>query len=101
MDARPERLTERPRDPRPDARVPLRAVVEEPGREHVAVRHAGAPQGGDDVEAVAAVGDVHGVEQGQLRGPQPGRQRCPLIGTHAGGEVPQELAALTRPPGHR
>jgi len=74
--------------------------VQQARREHVAVGHAGPPQRGDDVEPVAPIGNVHGVEQLQLRGPQPRRQRGALCGAHAREQVRTELAGLTRPPGH-
>ena len=53
----------------------------------------------DDVEAVPPIGDVHRIEQCQLRRAQPGRQRRPLVGGHAGPHVRPELADLASPPG--
>ena len=71
--------------------------MEQPGQEQLDVLGTARPEGRHDVEPVALVGDVHPVEQGQLRRRQPGRERGPLVGTNAGAEVSPELADLTGP----
>ena len=63
------------------------------------VGHAVGAERRDDVEAVTPVGDVHRVEQRQLGGRQPARQRRALRGPRPGPEVRAELADLRAPPG--
>ena len=84
--------------PEPD-RAALAGVVEEARQEHVGVGHAGRPECGHDVEAVAPVGDRHPVEEGELGRRQPLGQRRSLHGSNPRDDVPAELARLRSPPG--
>ena len=56
-------------------------------------------QGGDDVEAVASIGDVHRVEELELCGSDPGHQRRALPGRHVRPQMRPELARPRGPPG--
>jgi len=86
---------------RPDPGLALARVVEQAGDEDVRLRHTVDAERRDDVEPVAAVGHVHGVEQRELRRREPGRQPVPLARRHAGADVGPELADLASPPGSR
>ena len=96
-DPRPPRLAERPGDPREDAGLALATVVEEPGEEELVVGRPGRAERRHDVEAVAPVGDVHPVEQGELGRRQPRPEGVTLGRFHPGPEVAPELADLRRP----
>ena len=93
------RLAERERHAWPHPGAALARVVEQPGEQDLVVGDALLAQRRDHVEAVPPVGDVHRIEQCQLRRAHPGRQRRPLVGGHAGPHVRPELADLATPPG--
>jgi hypothetical protein len=98
-DPRAVALTKGVDDPRPDAGVALAGVVEQTGEQDLVVADALGSERGDDVETVPAIGDVHRVEQCELRGRQPGDQSGPLRRRHSSADVRAELADPTRPPG--
>ena len=76
-------LTERVGDARPDPGLSFAGIVQQAGEEEVGIGHAIRAQRRLDVEAVTPVGDVHRVEEGELGGRGPGRQRRTLLGRHA------------------
>ena len=78
---------------------PLPAVVQEAREQQVGIAGTEDAQAGHHVEAVATVGDGHGVEQGELRGRQPRGEGGALLVGHPGGHVGTRLADLTPPPG--
>ena len=86
-------------DARPDAGVALAGVVEQPGEQDVRLGDAVGAQRGDDVEAVAPVGDVHRVEQRELWRGDPGRQRRPLLRAPRGPAGATGTGGPRRPPG--
>ena len=93
------RLPESVDHPRPDAGVALPGVVEQTCEEQIVVGRAVLPQGGDHVEAVAAVGDMHRIEDRELCGSEPGRQSGALLRADPSPDVRPELAGLRCPPG--
>ncbi len=98
-DPRAVRLTERVGDPRPDADMALAGVVEQPGEQDLVVGHAVGAQRRHDVEPVASIGDVHRVEERELRRGVSQVDECrPLVDPHPGGDVRAELADLSGPP---
>ena len=74
---------------------PLAQSWSSPATSTSAVAHAGTPQVRDNVQAVAPVGHVLGVEQGDLGGRRPGGQHPALLGAHAGPQVRPELAGFS------
>src|SRR4051794_24674303 len=91
-------LTERPDDARQHAGVCLAAIVQQPRGEDVALRHACLPEPPDDVEAVPAIGDVHRIEDGELRRCEPGSELRALARPNTRDEVTAELTRLRCPP---
>jgi hypothetical protein len=57
----------------PDMRA-LAAVVQQPGDQEIRVRRSGGAKSGKHLEAVAAIRDLHSIEQRHLGRRQPGRQ---------------------------
>ena len=100
LDRWPVVLPERPGHAMPDADGrALGGIVQEPGQEELRIgTMAGRAERRDDVEAVALVGRMHGLEEPQLGGRQPVGHGGPLVGRDAAGQVPDELAGLARPP---
>ena len=83
-------LPERVGDPRPDPGVALAGVVQQACDQHVRLGDALGAQRGDDVEAVAPIGDVHRVEERELGGrrsrpPAPHAPRAPRAPAGAPG----------------
>ena len=93
------RLPERVGHLRPPAGVALPGVVEQTRKEQVVVGDAVAPQRGDHVEAVAAVGDMHQIEQRELCGCEPGRQSGALLGPDPARTCDRNWRASRGPPG--
>ena len=57
------------------------------------------PDGPEWVKTMAAIGDVHRIEQRELSRGDPGRQRRSFLGRHSSPQVRTELAEPRRPPG--
>ena len=93
------RLPESVGHPRPDAGVALPGVVEQTREEQILVGRAVPSQGGDHVEAVATVGDMHRIEERELCGSEQGRQSGALLRADSSPDVRPELAGLSCPPG--
>jgi hypothetical protein len=79
--------------------VLLASIVEQAGQQEVAIADAVGAQRSDDIEAMASIGDMHRVEQGELRRRQPADQRRALLGRDTRPQVGPELAGLRCPEG--
>ena len=81
----------------PDAR-PLAAVVQQTGHKQVRVRGAGRAEVRDHVQAVAAICDMHPIEQLERLGGEPAGQFVALSRRNAGTDVRPGPPELRGPP---
>ena len=93
-------LAQRPRDARPDARLALARVMEQPRDEHVGLGHALCAQARDDVQAVTLIGDVHRVEEAHAAGASSRSRGRAVPRPHRRAQMRPELAGPTAPPGN-